>query len=69
MGDIVTTSIKTVWDLSKTGLISVLLIGLIFTNIMTLVSDNFYDNLYGVLANVVPSKWVQNSKYDQAKRY
>jgi hypothetical protein len=43
----------------------VLIVGLLITNVFSLINEKFHDGLFGALSELVPTSWVKESKYSR----
>ena len=63
-----TGSIRASWFSTKSVIITLVFIGLLATNVMTLASSKVYDALFGVLESVASASTLQNSKAVQQRK-
>ena len=63
-----TGSIRASWFSTKSVIITLVFLGLLATNVMTLASSKVYDALFGVLESVASASMLQNSKAVQQRK-
>ncbi len=63
MNSVFPVILNSLWGTLKSSVWMMLVIGLLLTNVFSLINDKFHDGLYEALAGMVPTSWVKNSKY------